>query len=603
MITLPAARWGRTPLGVPFSEDFQDLYHSSQGGLAQARQVFLAGNGLPARWAGRDAFVVLETGFGIGLNFLAAWDAWRADPRRPARLHFVSVENRPFAAADLLDALGPFEELAPLARALATVMPPPLAGFHRLHFDGGRVVLTLLFGDAADSLARLEAGVDAFFLDGFTPARNPEAWSPAVLRELARLAAPGATLATWTVANGVRAGLADAGFSVEKRAGFANKREMLAGHRAGAAAAACGERRAMVIGAGVAGTLVAERLAARDWTVEVVDARERSLAAVGLVRPVVNLRDALNAQVSRSAHLYALQHFRALAHDGFHLQWDRSGILQLAADAEESARMRSIAAAHGYPEGFLRFVEADEAQALAGRPVRGAGWHLGSGAWVAPESLAIASLARAGGRVRRTLGRSVERLSHEDGEWVARDARGVVSTAPHVVVANAAGAARLLPEARLALARVRGQVTYLPPSPARTLGLPVSGSGYLAPLPEGAGWAAGASFQHGDDDPSVRAVDHRENLARAEAMVPGFTADVHPMGIEGWAGFRTTVPDRLPVFGATALPGAWLATGLGSRGLLWGPLGAELIASAASGEPLPLPRELAGAISPLRFLS
>lgn len=565
----------------------------------------MAGNALPERWAGRHSFVVLETGFGIGLNFLAAWDAWRSDPRRPSRLHFVSVDHAPVGASEIADAAAGIAELEPLARALANVLPPPLAGFHRLHFDGGRVILTLLFGAAADSLPQLDARVDAFMLDGFTPSRDPQAWSPGVVRELARLAAPGATLATRTVATGIQAALRGAGFTIEASgAGGGTRHEMLVGRREGTGSDAAPATRAMVIGGGLAGTLVAERLASRDFEVALIDARARSFAAVGLVRPVVNLRDALNAQASRSAHLYALQHFRALAHDGFHLQWDRSGILQLAGDADEEARMAAIAAAQGYPDSFLRYVDAQEAAVLTQRPVRGGGWHLGCGAWVSPESLAIASLARAGEGVRRHTGHAVERVSREDGEWIAWGESGnAIARAPHVVVANAAGAARLLPQARLSLSRVRGQVTYLPPSPSRALPLPVSGSGYIAPLPEGAGWVVGASFQHDDEDARVRVEDHGENLARAESMLPGFAADADPASVSGWAGFRTTVPDRLPVFGATTQPGAWLATGLGSRGLLWGPLGAELIASAVSGEPCPLPRDLAGAISPLRFLS
>jgi len=232
--------------------------------LAQARHVFLAGNALPDRWRGRDAFTILETGFGLGLNFLAAWDALRADPRGPARLHFVSVERHPFAAADLAEALAPFEELRPLATALVAIWPPPIAGFHRLQFDGGRVQLTLLAGDARELLPQLQARADALFLDGFSPAKNPEMWSPEVVRELARLAVPGATLATWTVAGGVRTALADAGFRVEKREGFGYKREMLAGVRDGdPAAPARPTRRAVIVGAGLAGTLVAERLASR----------------------------------------------------------------------------------------------------------------------------------------------------------------------------------------------------------------------------------------------------------------------------------------------------------------------------------------------------
>ena len=604
-VCVTPARLERTPGGVPYAPGFQDSYHSAAGGLAQARHVFLAGNALPERWRGRDTFTILETGFGLGLNFLAAWDALRADPRGPARLHFVSVERHPFSAADLAEALAPFEELRPLATALMAIWPPPIAGFHRLQFDGGRVQLTLLAGDARELLPQLQARADALFLDGFSPAKNPEMWSPEVVRELARLAVPGATLSTWTVAGGVRTALADAGFRVEKREGFGYKREMLAGVRDGdPAAPARPTRRAVIVGAGLAGTLVAERLASRGWEADLVDVRERRTGStVGLVRPIANLRDAMNAQASRPAFLYALQHFRALQHDGFHLVWQRCGVLQLAAGDDEAARMAAIISAQEHDPRFLRFVDAGEAQALAGRPVRGPGWWMPGGAWVSPGSLAIALLSRAGAGVRRHFGRKVERLEREGAEWRALAADGsVIAEAPTLIVANAFDAKRLLPEARLPLSSVRGQVTFLPPSAARALDIVVSGSGYVAPLPDG-GHVVGATYQHDDSGEDVRAADHRENLARAATMLPGFADDVHTMGLEGLAGFRATVPDRLPIFGATQWPGVWTATGLGSRGLLWAPVGAELIASSLEGEPSPLPRDLAGAISPGRFHS
>jgi tRNA 5-methylaminomethyl-2-thiouridine biosynthesis bifunctional protein len=605
-VTVPHARFERAADGTPFSPEFHDVYHSAHGGLAQSRHVFLAGNGLPARWQGRDSFVIVETGFGLGLNFLAAWDAWRQDPSRSRRLHFVSIENRPLAREDLAAALAPFAEIEPLAQALLRSWPPPLAGFHRAHFEGGNAILTLVVGEAAQVLPQLVARVDAFFLDGFSPEKNPAIWSPEVVRQFARLAAPGATLATWTVAGGVRTALADAGFRVEKREGFAAKREMLTGRYEGQGASgeAPASRRAVVIGAGLAGTLVAERLASREWDVELADAsRERSVSAVGLVRPIANIRDAVNAQVSRSAFLYALQHFRGLQQGGFALVWNPCGVLQLAEDGDEASRFAAIASSQRYPPAFLEFVDAKRASELAGREVRGGGWWFPSGAMVSPESLMTASLQRGGERIRRRLGRKVERIEREGGSWRALDADDrVVAEAPVMVLANAVDAMRLLPEARMSLSEVRGQVTYVPGSATNALQIVVSGTGYIAPL-AGGGVCIGASYHHDDPDRSVRDADHSSNLLRAESMLQGFTRGVNASQLAGWTGFRTTVPDRLPVFGPTAVGGVLAATGLGSRGLLWAPLGAELLACQLEGEPLPLSRDLAGAISPRRFLS
>jgi tRNA 5-methylaminomethyl-2-thiouridine biosynthesis bifunctional protein len=567
--------------------------------------VFLAGNGLPARWSGRERFVILETGFGLGLNFLAAWEALEADPRGPARLHFISTEKHPFARADLARALTHWDSLAPFADALLAAWPPPLAGFHRLVFDNGRVMLTLLLGDARELLPQLEARVDAFFLDGFAPAKNPELWSPEIVRELARLAAPGATLATWTVAGGVRSALADAGFAIEKREGFGRKREMLAGRWPGdGATQPPGARRAVVVGGGLAGTLVAERLGMRSWDVALVEHRaEASGASIGLLRPIANLRDTLNARASRAAFLYALQHFRGLKAVDAGLRWEACGALQLAADDDEAARYRGIATSQGYPPELLAFVERDQASELAGLAIPRPGWWFPSGAWVSLARLAAACLARAGVHVRRYAGRRVERLEREGNDWRALDAEGrVIAEAPVLVLANASDARRLAPQARLALERVRGQLTYLPPSPRRRLTVIVSGDGYVGPLPEG-GHCIGATYQHDDGDEAVREADHRENLERARRMLPDFAEGVEAAGLGGWTGFRSTVADRMPVFGALESPGLYAATGLGSRGLLWGPIGAELLACALAGEPAPLPRDLAGAMAPQRFLS
>ena len=165
MVSVTPAQVSFTRQGTPFSETFGDVYFSEAGGLAQARHVFLGGNGLPGRWSGRDHFTILETGFGAGLNFLAAWDALRADPHRPKRLHFISVERNPFLHDDLLKVHAPWAELAPLVQGLGRAWPPPLAGFHRMHFDNGQVILTLLLGEARELLPQLEASVDAFFLD------------------------------------------------------------------------------------------------------------------------------------------------------------------------------------------------------------------------------------------------------------------------------------------------------------------------------------------------------------------------------------------------------------------------------------------------------
>ncbi|MFY3665812.1 tRNA (5-methylaminomethyl-2-thiouridine)(34)-methyltransferase MnmD, partial [Achromobacter ruhlandii] len=265
--------------GRLYSPAYGDVYHSPSGALGQAEHVFLRGNGLPERWRGRDAFTVCETGFGLGLNFLAVWRAWRDDPRRARRLHVLSLEAHPFSREDLAALLARHapEALASLATQLAAQWPSLLPGLHRLEFEGGAVTLTLGFGDAQALAPRLSARVDAYFLDGFAPERNPRMWEAPLLKELARLAAPGATLATWACTGELRRALQEAGFEARRAPGYGGKWHMtVATAMPGAAAAPAAQderaRHALVVGAGLAGAGIAQALALRGWGVTVLDA-------------------------------------------------------------------------------------------------------------------------------------------------------------------------------------------------------------------------------------------------------------------------------------------------------------------------------------------
>jgi tRNA 5-methylaminomethyl-2-thiouridine biosynthesis bifunctional protein len=217
--------------GTPFSRRYGDVYHSASGGPAQAVEVFLSGNALPERWRGKDRFTLLETGFGLGINFLATWKTWREDKAACRELCYVSIEKHPLSAEELARAHAASPEFRFLSERFLRQWPATCLGIHRLELEAG-LELHLCFGDAADLLPSLEVKVDAFYLDGFSPSKNPELWTPEICHELARLAAPDARLATWTVAGSVRTALTAADFSVEKRPGFGGKRHRLTGHYA-----------------------------------------------------------------------------------------------------------------------------------------------------------------------------------------------------------------------------------------------------------------------------------------------------------------------------------------------------------------------------------
>ena len=310
------------------------------------------------------------------------------------------------------------------------------------------------FKPADRALPLVEARADAFYLDGFSPACNPDMWSPAVFAQLARLAAPGASLATWSVAGEVRRGLQAVGFAVERRPGFGGKRQMLAGRFEGAAPSpeAPAERRALVIGAGVAGSSVAERLAARGWQVVVVDEADgpgqgASGNKAGVFRPLPSLDDNRLARITRAGFLYGLRHLERLARAGHAPRWEACGVLHLGRDAKQEGKMRAVVDAHQPPADYLRFVGQEEAGQLAGWPVAAGGWWFPGGGWIQPPTLCAANLAAGGEAIRTRFGQRLARLERGDGEWVAFDAAGAeIARAPVAILANGVGI-RALPQA------------------------------------------------------------------------------------------------------------------------------------------------------------
>ena len=214
---------------LPFSETYQDVYFSKQGGLAETRHVFIEHNQLTQRWAGQsedDHFCIAETGFGTGLNFLAAVDAWQASAEKPRQLIYLSAEQHPLTRSSLQQAHHHFPELAPWAQRLQQLWGNFRPGMHCLDFAPG-VSLWLMLGDATATYQQLQATVDAWFLDGFAPSKNPDMWHDKLFAQMARLSKPGTTVATFTAASAVRKRLTEHGFAVQKKPGFGHKREMI----------------------------------------------------------------------------------------------------------------------------------------------------------------------------------------------------------------------------------------------------------------------------------------------------------------------------------------------------------------------------------------
>ncbi len=619
------------PGGAPFSRRYGDVYASRGGALGQARHVFLGGNDLPSRWAGREQFVIVESGFGLGTNFLATWHAWREDPRRPRRLHFVSVERHPLPAGKLA-ACAP-APLAALASELAHAWPLPLTGLHRLAFEAGAVTLTLGFGDARTLVPELVLGADAFYLDGFAPDRNPELWDPALLKALARLARPGATLASWTAARAVRDALTAAGFEVGLREGFEAKRHMLVARyaprfrtrRHDPASPYAGAREAIVIGAGLAGCASALALARRGWQVAVLEqgahaASGASALPSGLLHPALAADDSHAARLSRAGFLFGRRQLDCLqANEPLLLA---SGVLQIAGDELAEERWPQLLQQQRWPAGFVQRCSASEACEAVGLPPRRGGLWFADGAVVSAAAWCRAMLAEEPG-IRLCSGHQAIRIARQAGSWLI-EARAVpIGRAPVVVIAAAMDAPRLL-ETQFAPGRpIRGRTTQLAAGELARLRAAITGRGYVVPGLDGR-VAVGATYETigAGEEPGVPdQTAHETNLERLSQLL----ARPVPVRIDGgFDAVRCVAMDRTPLAGAVAderatldprfsLRGAHLADlprraglycsfALGSRGLALAPLLGELVACLIEGEPLPIERSLAATVDPARFL-
>ncbi|WP_424859087.1 FAD-dependent 5-carboxymethylaminomethyl-2-thiouridine(34) oxidoreductase MnmC [Tepidimonas sp. HKU77] len=638
------------PDGTPRSPRFGDIYRSrgadGHGGWAQAQHVFLGGCGLwppgpDAVWRGQPRWHVLENGFGLGLNFLATWRAWRDDPDAPETLFYTATEAHPVSADDLRRSAAPFAPLQALAQSLAKRWVGLLPGVHRWAWQAtdatGRVRhlrLTLCVGDAQRWLPTLDVPVDSVFLDGFDPAANPDMWSPPLMRAVARLCRPGTRLATWTVARSVREALTQAGFQVEKAPGLPPKRHCLRARWAPAWTPRTSlrhapntpdnlgpnGRHALVIGAGLAGSAAAWSLAQRGWRVTVLDQADTPAAGasglpVGLVAPHVSPDDAPLSRLTRAGLACTLERAQLLLTPG--IDGAASGVLEHRVEGKHAlpapddwTEQRAAWSQAATPESIVAVGLPPETPAL---------WHPRA-AWLRPARLVAAQLAHP--RIRFVGGAAVAHLRRQAGGhgWSAHDATGALLAQGDIVVVCAGfdSLALLAAEGRapLPLHALRGQVAWgpmeaLPPDVAAALPPhPVNGHGSLiagVPGPDGRPvWCMGSTFVRGSTGRTIRADDHAANWDKLRRLLPRAAAALSPLWsqAQAWAGVRCTLPDRFPAVGAVnpeTLPGLHVITGLGARGLTLSALCGEVLAAGLHGEPWPLEPALARALLAQRF--
>ncbi|WP_174300393.1 tRNA (5-methylaminomethyl-2-thiouridine)(34)-methyltransferase MnmD [Caulobacter sp. S45] len=587
----------------PRSLRYDDVYFSRTDGLAESRTVFLQGCGLPDAWAGRDRFTVAELGFGTGLNVAALLELWRRTRPPGGRLSIFSVEAHLLSREEAARALSVWRnELGDVADLLLAAWPDPRIGFHRIDLESHAATLDLYVGEVGDALARWGGAADAWFLDGFSPARNPQMWTGEVLSEVGRLSAPGARVATFTVAGHVRRALSASGLEVERKPGFGSKRQRLEGrlHAAQPAphAASRPVRSVTIVGGGIAGASLVRAFSRQGVACTLVDMAQAGAGASGnpaaLVTPRLDAGFGPAAELHAQAFARAVELYRREAPGGLVAR----GALQLGGSEREAARFARLAAWAGFPPGGLEPLAEDESAArLDEAPVGLTALSLAEALVVEPAVILEAWVAPA----RRVHG-CVAAVECGGGGWLCRDASGaVLAKADAVCFAAGFDTARLLPGS--GLHPVRGQAEFVQADVFT--GSAAAWGAYAIPMRKG-GVLFGASHLRGDAADDVREADTAANLRTLAARRPALAERIRslqPGALEARAAIRAATSDHLPLAGETGRPGLYMLSGLGGRGFTLAPLLAEHLAALAVVAPSPLSVDLARRLRPDRFLA
>ena len=535
-------------------------------------------------WRGRASFTIFDSGYGDGEQWRAVRQAWRDDPQRPARLHYIALASS------------------------------PLPGFRRIPQDDAALTLDLLNAPLDAALAQLDAQLDLIWLHDIADQGSGFG------RALGRLAVPGAVLHARGLTEAQARMLSSGAFDCTT-AGDGALSAVFTTRKPPSPWARKSEprRRAIVLGAGLAGSAACERLCARGWQVTLVErhseaASEASGNRAGIFQPLLSVDDNVMTRLSRAAYSYALDYWELLGGVGRTIEGAQCGVLKLSRNPEHAGVRQNMAGE--YPAHYAQWLGAHEAGALAGVPAPGGAWLFPQAGWVRPASVCAAMLRACGSALTSRFGVGSVTLAKEDGEWVARAADGsIVAQAPVVIVASGTGARELAQTSALPLSAVRGQVTQVAAGELPSLPFVLCREAYLTPAIDG--WhSLGASYDD-DADPALRVSSQHENLEKIRSLL-GNPCLATGAPLAGRVGFRCVAPDRLPLVGAVPethagarlerlreVPrqdGLYGLLGYASRGLIWAPLAAELLACQLDNEPLPLEAELVAALDPARFL-
>lgn len=658
MTSITNAQLGWNEAGTPVSDQFDDVYFSNVNGLEETRYVFLHQNHLPQRWQTYDQrrFVIAETGFGTGLNFLAVWQ-WFAqfrqqNPDSPLKeLHFVSFEKYPLSKEDLIKAHQSWPELAEYATKLQQHYPIAVPECHRVVLEDGTVTLDLWFGDIKDCMPKVpvtEQGlIDAWFLDGFAPSKNPEMWNQNLFNGMAKLAKQDCTCATFTAAGFVRRGLIEAGFEMKKVKGFGTKRDMIAGTLSNkqldtnfkpwfARQPSQDGESIAIIGGGIASATLATTLIRRGKKVTLycqdsAPAEGASGNRQGAVYPLLNGTHEGVSRVFAPAFLFARQFVeQAAEHIEFDHQW--CGVTQLMWDETSSIKMNKMLEGD-FDHQLIHKLNAQQTSEIVGLPLDMESIHYPLGGWLSPAQLTrglFDKLAQSD-LFTANFDCKIEQLDWQDQEqcWVISSNE---QSYQHdtVVIANGHLFDQFSQSRQVPLGKVKGQVSHIPTTETlKQLKTVLCYDGYMTPVnPNNGHHCIGASYDRGHLDNEFDSVAQQENGDKLRKCVPNqsWPLQVDTSSNQSRQGIRCVSRDHLPFVGNLGhfdqikasysnlqqmaiedaeqipqYPNLFCMLGLGSRGLSSAPLLAETLASQICGDPLPLPVDVLENLHPSRM--
>lgn len=586
--------------GMPVSTEFDDIYFSNQDGAAESRYVFLTGNQLPERfkaWSNEAPFVIAETGFGSGLNMLQAANQFIQFAPAHAQLHLVSFERYPMQAEQIQQVLSHWPELRELSESLCRQYPPLVPGIHRVQLTR-QITLDLYFSDVLSALpgwAEANPGcVNAWFLDGFAPSKNPDMWQPKLYQAMHKSAASTCTVATFTAVGAVRRGLIEAGFAMRKTPGFGSKREMLVGHSCRLEAPALGNPflHVVVIGGGIAGASIARTLAHRfeqngykkEQAKVTVLCADKELAmgasgnAQGALYPLLQADQTPTTQFYTQAFIFARQFYQRFVSEAVH--W--SGVLQLGFSDKARLRQKQIMQRTHYPEDFVKAVNSEEVSQLSGLPLSYSGLFYPCAGWVEPVKAVTHLLSHRA--IHTYLSTKVTSINKIEEGWQV-NTNNQCFTANHVIWATGAHL-KTSAESQIEIRPAGGQVSYVQANAASAnLRTVLCHKGYITPAHNNR-HCVGATFTKLDQaflatynqETDSRSTDNEENLKINFIHTQSNFAASAICGER--RSVRATTPDHLPVVGKHPdySGGVWILGGLGARGFTSAPWCAELLA-------------------------